>query len=151
MNDRLGNLVEVGDVIRMVEIPTDFLYTLNKNEAPHIQEMLNNEYEIDSFTENGKASAAISWNVGKSLTRHGRLEMSTHEFEVVRKAFKTNIAVKNNYVWFACKVTFILIFLGNVAQFVRGHKLSFPAILLGIVLLVFLSKGKTHFKPTKEN
>jgi len=104
MNDRLGNLVEVGDVIRMVEIPTDFLDTLNKNETPHIQEMLNNEYEIDSFTENGKASAAISWNVGKGLTRHGRLDMSNHEFEVVRKAFKTNIAVKKTMLGLRAKL-----------------------------------------------
>ena len=60
MNDRHGNLVELGDIVRVVEICQEFLDVLTEDELGHIEKMLNQEYPIDDFPERGKASVSIS-------------------------------------------------------------------------------------------
>jgi hypothetical protein len=86
MKDRLGNSVEIGDIVRVVEICKEFLDLLSDDELPHITAMLNNEFAIDDFPEEGKASVSISWEIGEDLTAHGGLYMLSHEFELVRKS-----------------------------------------------------------------
>jgi len=56
------------------------------DELVHIQKMLNQEYPIDDFPEQGKASVSISWEIKPGLRGHGGLYMLPHEFELVRKA-----------------------------------------------------------------
>jgi hypothetical protein len=43
MNDRRGNTVELGDVVRVVEICQEFLNVLPEDEPIHIKMMLNQE------------------------------------------------------------------------------------------------------------
>jgi hypothetical protein len=77
--------VELGDVVRVVEICQDFLDLLPDDELPHIEKMLNQEYPIEDFPEQDKASVSISWEIEPGLTGHGGLYMLSHEFELVRK------------------------------------------------------------------
>ena len=86
MKDRHGNEVELGDVVRVVEICQEFLDVLSEDERVHIEKMLNQEYPIDDFPEQDKASISISWQIEPGLTGHGGLYMLPHEFELVRKA-----------------------------------------------------------------
>ena len=85
MHDRYGNKVEIGDVVRVLEIPPEVLDSLADDERPHIEAMLNQEYAIDDLPEEGKVSVSISWQEGEGLTAHGGLYMLPHEFELVRK------------------------------------------------------------------
>ena len=86
MKDRNGNLVELGDIVRVVEICQEFLDILPEDEKPHIMGMLNKEYPIDEFTEEGKASVSIWWDIEDGVTGYGGLYMLSHEFELVHKA-----------------------------------------------------------------
>jgi hypothetical protein len=86
MNDRHGNAVELGDVVRIVEICQAFLDVLPEDELIHIEKMLNQAYPIDNFPEQGKASVSISWEIEPGLTGHSGLYMLPYEFELVRKA-----------------------------------------------------------------
>jgi hypothetical protein len=88
MKDRHGNLVELGDIVRVLEISQDLLDILPDDEKPHILGMLNNEFEIDEFPEDEKASVSIWWEIEEGLTGYGGLYMLSHEFELVRKASK---------------------------------------------------------------
>jgi hypothetical protein len=86
MKDRHGNTVGLGDVVRVVEICPEFLDVLPEDELVHIEKMLNQEYPIDDFPEQHKASVSISWEIEPGLTGHSGLYMLSHEFELVRKA-----------------------------------------------------------------
>jgi hypothetical protein len=86
MKDRHGNPVELGDVVRVVEICQEFLDVLPDDELVHISKMLNQEYPIDDFPEQGKAGVSICWEIEPGLTGHGGLYLLPHEFELVRKA-----------------------------------------------------------------
>lgn len=86
MKDRHGITVEVGDVVRVVEICQEFLDVLPEDELVHIEKMLNQEYLIDDFSEQRKVSVSISWEIEPGLMGHGGLYMLPHEFELVRKA-----------------------------------------------------------------
>ena len=88
MKDRHGNLVELGDIVRVLEISQDLLGILPDDEKPHILGMLNNEFEIDEFPEDEKASVSIWWEIEEGLSGYGGLYMLSHEFELVRKASK---------------------------------------------------------------
>jgi hypothetical protein len=88
MKDRHGNLVKLGDVVRVLEIAQDFIDILPDDEKSHILGMLNNEYEIDEFPEEGKASVSIWWQIEDGGIGYGGLYMLSHEFELVRKASK---------------------------------------------------------------
>lgn len=85
MKDRHGNAVEIGDVVRVLEICQDFLDLLPNDELPYIKAMLDEEYLIDDFPERGKVSVSISWEIEPGLTGHGGLYMLSHEFELIRK------------------------------------------------------------------
>ena len=85
MKDRLGNSVEIGDIVRVVELCQEFLNLLPNDELPYIEAMLNNEYVIDGFPEAGKVSVSISWEIEGNTTGHGGLYMQSHEFELVQK------------------------------------------------------------------
>ena len=86
MKDRHGNIVELGDVVRVVEICQEFLDLLPGDELAHIVNMLDQTYAIDDFPEPNKASVSISWEIGPGLTGHGGLYMLANEFELVHKA-----------------------------------------------------------------
>jgi len=88
MKDKHGNLVELGDIVRVLEIAQDFLAILPEDEKPHILGMLNNEYEIDDFPEEGKASVSIWWEIEDGISGYGGLYMLPYEFELVQKASK---------------------------------------------------------------
>ncbi|MFI5445579.1 hypothetical protein [Polaromonas sp. UC242_47] len=85
MRDRHGNLVDVGDIVRVLEIAPEIIESLADDERPHIQSMLNEEYEIDDLPEEGKVSVSISWEEREGHTAHGGLYLLSHEFELVRK------------------------------------------------------------------
>lgn len=86
MKDRNGTKVEIGDVVRVVEVSEEFLDLLPDDERSHIEGMLNNEYAIDDFPEAGKASVSIWFEFGDGSHGFGGLYMLPHEFELVRKA-----------------------------------------------------------------
>ncbi|WP_457389725.1 hypothetical protein [Roseateles sp. P5_E1] len=86
MQDRHGNLVSIGDLVRVLEIAPEVLDSLADDERPHIQAMLHREYEIDDLPEEGKVSVSIWWEEGEGLTAHGGLYLLSHEFELVHKA-----------------------------------------------------------------
>lgn len=86
MKDRHGNTVRLGDIVRVVEICQEFLDVLPHDELVHIEKMLNQEYPIDDFPEQQKASVSINWEIEPGLTAHSGLYMLSHEFEVVPKA-----------------------------------------------------------------
>ncbi|MES2298392.1 MAG: hypothetical protein V4582_15210 [Pseudomonadota bacterium] len=86
MKDRLGNSVDIGDIVRVVELCQEFLDLLPDDELPQVSAMLNNEFAIDGFPEEGKASVSISWEIEGNLTAHSGLYMLPHEFELVRKS-----------------------------------------------------------------
>ena len=86
MQDKHGNIVELGDVVRVVEICQEFLNVLPDDELVHIRNMLNREYPIDDFPESGKASISITWEIEPGRTGHSGLCMLSHEFELVRRA-----------------------------------------------------------------
>jgi len=90
MKDRHGNEVELGDIVRVVEICQDFINQLPADELVYITKMLDQEYPIDDFPEQGKASVSISWEIEPGLTGHGGLHMHPHEFELVSKAKLAN-------------------------------------------------------------
>lgn len=69
MRDRHGNLVDVGDIVRVLEIAPEIIESLADDERPHIQSMLNEEYEIDDLPEEGKVSVSISWRNAKDTPR----------------------------------------------------------------------------------
>ncbi len=85
MLDRHGNLIAIGDVVRVLEIAPEVLASLAEDERPHHEAMLNKEYEIDDLPEPGKASVSIWWDEGGGLIAHGGLYLLSHEFELVRK------------------------------------------------------------------
>lgn len=86
IKDRHGNIVGLGDVVRVVELCQDFLDVLPEDELVHIESMLNQQYPIDAFPEQHKASVSNNWEIGPGLTAHSGLSMLSHEFELVRKA-----------------------------------------------------------------
>ena len=86
MKDRHGVEVNVGDIIRVLEISPEYLACLTDDERPHVQEMLNGEFAIDEFSEPGKASVSIQWSEGEGLFAYSGLSMLPHEFELVRRS-----------------------------------------------------------------
>jgi hypothetical protein len=86
MKDKHGNIVELGDTIRVVAISQEFRDTLSATELVHIAAMIDQQYQIDDFPESDKASVSISWKIEDGVTGHGGLYMLAHEFELVRKA-----------------------------------------------------------------
>lgn len=91
MRDRHGNLVEIGDIVRVLEIAPEALSSLTDDEIPHIKAMLFREYEIDDLPEEGKASVSIWWEDEPGLVGHGGLYMLSHEFELVRRGDRSDV------------------------------------------------------------
>ena len=85
MIDRHGNPIEVGDIVRVLEIPQCVLDTLDDEERPNIEAMLNNEYAVDELPEPGKASVSVWWKFEDGDHGYGGLYMLSHEFELVKK------------------------------------------------------------------
>lgn len=85
MQDRHGNELAIGDRVRVLEIDRDFLDTLPDEERPCIEAMLNAEFAIDAFPEEGKASVSIWVDEGNGQHFFGGLYLLSHEFELVRQ------------------------------------------------------------------
>jgi hypothetical protein len=85
MKDRHGNQVKLRDVVRVLEIAPELLAILPSDERLHIEGMLNNEFAIEDFPEEGKASVSLWRNEGEGRHAHGGLYMLSHEFELVRR------------------------------------------------------------------
>jgi hypothetical protein len=86
MKDRHGNVVELGDIVRVVDICRDFLEVLPEDERFHVMGMLNKEYPIDDFPDADKASVSIWWDIGDGIVGYSGLYMLFDEFELVSKA-----------------------------------------------------------------
>jgi len=86
MKDKHGNLVELGDVVRVLKICQDYVDILLDDEKFYVMEMLNKEFPVDDFPEEGKVSVSSVWDVGDGITFHSGIYMMQHEFELVRKA-----------------------------------------------------------------
>ena len=86
MNDRHGNKVALGDVVRVLEICPACLALVADDEIGHITAMLHQEFPIDDLPEENKASVSIRWEAGNELIGYSGLAMLSHEFELVRKA-----------------------------------------------------------------
>jgi hypothetical protein len=86
MNDIDGNEVEVGDLIRVLSIDSDFLGSLNdETERAHHLAMLNNSYFIDEIVENGsKASVSIQWQCVDGIATGG-LYLLPSEFRLEKR------------------------------------------------------------------
>jgi hypothetical protein len=83
MNDIDGNEVEVGDLIRVLSVDSDFLGLLeDETERKHHLAMLNNTYHIDEIVEDGsKASVSIQWECAEGIATGG-LYLLPHEFRL---------------------------------------------------------------------
>jgi len=86
MKDIDGNEVEVGDLVKVLEIDQSLLkYGLDEFERPHHEAMLNNDYEIDEIVDSGrKVSVSIQWECPEGIATGG-LYMLPEEFRLVRK------------------------------------------------------------------
>ena len=84
MQDRHGNKVVVGDVVRVIEIDPNFLAALPEAERPRIEAMLNNEFAVDELPSEVKASVSISWEENDGTVAFSGLYMLSHECELVR-------------------------------------------------------------------
>lgn len=84
IRDKHGNEVKIGDTVRVLEIHESFFEPLPDDEKPHIANMLGNEYIIDDFPEENKASVSIEWRFDNGDVGFGGLYMLPHEFELVR-------------------------------------------------------------------
>ena len=93
MKDRHGAEVNVGDIVRVLEISPEYLACLADDERPHMEKMLHGEFAIDELPEPGKARVSISWSEGKGLYASGGLFMLSHEFELVRRKIDSCSAV----------------------------------------------------------
>lgn len=83
MFDCHGNSVQLGDIVRVLEICQDVIDYLPDDERDHVLGMLNKEYPIDDFPEEGKASVSIWWEIGGGAMGYSGLYMHSHEFELV--------------------------------------------------------------------
>lgn len=86
MRDRHGNEVEIGDVVRVLDIAPETLLSLTEDERPRIEAMLYGEFEIDDIPEEHMVSVSICWQEGDGFIAYGGLYMLADEFELVRKA-----------------------------------------------------------------
>lgn len=86
MIDRHGNEVAIGDMVRVLEIDQELLDWLPADELPHTLAMLNKEYPIEDFPEDGKASVSYWWQEGPDGSACTGLYLLAHEFELVKKA-----------------------------------------------------------------
>ncbi|NHZ43175.1 hypothetical protein [Massilia aquatica] len=89
MKDRHGNEVAIGDMVRVLEIDQGLLDWLPADELPHTLAMLNNEYLIEEFPEDGKASVTHWWQEAPGQSACTGLYLLAHEFELVKKAGRT--------------------------------------------------------------
>lgn len=87
MNDIDGNEVEVGDLIRVLSVDSDFLSFLDdETERKHHLAMLNNTYHIDEIVEDGsKASVSIQWECAEGIATGG-LYLLPSEFRLEKKS-----------------------------------------------------------------
>lgn len=85
MKDCHGNDIEIGDLVRVLEIDPGYLASLPEDEQSYIAAMLHNEFTIDGFPEEGKASISICIEEGDGCCFYGGLYMLSHEFELVTK------------------------------------------------------------------
>lgn len=86
MNDADGNEVEVGDLIRVLSIDSDFLALLDETEKKHHRAMLDNTFYIDEIVEDGfKASVSIQWKCAEGIATGG-LYLLPSEFRLEKKS-----------------------------------------------------------------
>lgn len=87
MNDIDGNEVEVGDLVRVLSVDSDFLSFLDDEiERKHHLAMLNNTYHIDEIVEDGsKASISIQWECAEGIATGG-LYLLPSEFRLEKKS-----------------------------------------------------------------
>lgn len=85
MKDKHGIEIDVGDLVRVLEIYDGFLNSLPEDERLLHEAMLGNEYVVDDLVEDStKASISFSEKTLEG-SYHGGLYMLSHEFEKVNK------------------------------------------------------------------
>ncbi|MCE3604666.1 hypothetical protein LXA47_13755 [Massilia sp. P8910] len=90
MKDRHGNDVAIGGIVRVLEIDQGLLDWLPLDELPHTLAMLNSEYPIEDFPEDGKASVTNWWEEGPGQWACSCLYLLAHEFELMEQARSSN-------------------------------------------------------------
>ena len=90
MKDKHGIAVEVGDLVRVLEIDSGFLSTLPDDERLLHEAMLNQEYEIDEIVEESTKASVSFWKETPEGLYHSGLYMLSHEFELVKKDGEAN-------------------------------------------------------------
>lgn len=92
MFDIDGNVVQVGDLVRVLAIDHEFLdHCLTDEERVHHSAMLGNEYRVDAILEGGtKASVSIAWRCEEGIATGG-LHMLPAEFRLVRRSRRVRL------------------------------------------------------------
>jgi hypothetical protein len=85
MKDIDGNEVEVGDVVKVIHIRDEIHKILAEDEKPYTLGMLNNDYEIEEFVNNG-TQICVSYSVKmKEGCMYGGLYLYPSEFKLVKR------------------------------------------------------------------
>ena len=85
MMDIDGNVVEFGDIVRVLAVDQDFL-ALTDQERAHHSDVLGKEYRIDAILEGGtKARVSIPWRRAEGMGIRG-LDLLPAEFRLVRRS-----------------------------------------------------------------
>ncbi len=86
MKDKHGLVVQVGDLVRVLEIYDGFLKMLPDDERFLHEAMLNNVYEVDEIIEGSTKASVSFWKETPEGLYHGGLCLLSHEFERVKQA-----------------------------------------------------------------
>ncbi|MGI1668754.1 MAG: hypothetical protein K6L74_00365 [Neptuniibacter sp.] len=89
MKDKHGVEVEIGDLVRVLEIYDGFLEALPEDERLLHEAMLNNEYVVDDIVEDSTKASVSFWKRMPEGIYSGGLHMLSHEFELVEKGSKS--------------------------------------------------------------
>ena len=90
MKDKHGVEVDVGDLVRILEIDESFLKRLPDDERRMHEAMYLNEHEVDEIVEDGTKASVSFWREFPEGVYHGGLYMLSHEFELVKKSGARN-------------------------------------------------------------
>ncbi|GAA3574216.1 hypothetical protein [Marinobacter xestospongiae] len=85
MKDIDGNLVNLGDVVKVIHIRDEIISILADDEKPHTLAMLNNDYKIDEFVNDDQQISVSYWVQEDGGCLYGGLYLYPHEFRLVRK------------------------------------------------------------------
>ena len=83
--DRSGNIVEIGDSVRLLAIRPSILARLTGNEHIDVSSMLGQVLEVFDVYEDGQVWVWLMWNRGDGKTESHSIAVASSEIELVRK------------------------------------------------------------------